>query len=268
MGLNVEMMDVDRGMKLINQFPQFTKLPIVLSEADPEGCAACSARAYPNNAYRNGTLYPVYTAAALSNIFKLADRDQGNMEGMLTWAFEFEDQPYFDGLRTLATNGIDKPVLNVFRMLGMMRGDRVKVDSSGAVDVDAIIQNGVRQQPDIDALATRSERDIAVLAWNYHDEDVPAPAAPVRLSLSGIPTAAGPVLVSHYRIDQDHSNAYTVWKAMGSPQNPSPEQYAKLEAAAQLQLLDSPRWVVPQGGRINVTFVLPRQGVSLIRLTW
>lgn len=268
MGLNVEMLDVDRGMKLINQFPQFAKLPIVLSEADPEGCAACSARAYPNNAYRNGTLYPVYTAAALNNILKLADRDQGNMEGLLTWAFEFEDQPYFDGLRTLATNGIDKPVLNLFRMLGMMRGDRVKVESSGAVDVDAIIQAGVQQQPDIDALATRSDHDIAVLAWNYHDDDVPAPAAPVHLSLSGIPAAAGRVLLSHYRIDQDHSNAYTVWKAMGSPQNPTPEQYAKLEAAAQLQLLDSPRWIVPQGGRIDAPFVLPRQGVSLIRLTW
>ena len=268
MGLNVEMLDVDRGMKLINQFPQFAKLPIVLSEADPEGCAACSARAYPNNAYRNGTLYPVYTAAALSNILKLADRDQGNMEGLLTWAFEFEDQPYFDGLRTLATNGIDKPVLNLFRMLGMMRGDRVKVESSGAVDVDAIIQAGVHQQPDIDALATRSDHDIAVLAWNYHDDDVPAPAAPVHLSLSGIPAAAGRVLLSHYRIDQDHSNAYSVWKAMGSPQNPTPEQYAKLEAAAQLQLLDSPRWIVPQGGRIDAPFVLPRQGVSLIRLTW
>jgi len=268
MGLNVEMLDVDRGMKLINQFPQFAKLPIVLSEADPEGCAACSARAYPNNAYRNGTLYPVYTAAALNNILKLADRDQGNMEGLLTWAFEFEDQPYFDGLRTLATNGIDKPVLNLFRMLGMMRGDRVKVESSGAVDVDAIIQAGVHQQPDIDALATRSDHDIAVLAWNYHDDDVPAPAAPVHLSLSGIPAAAGRVLLSHYRIDQDHSNAYSVWKAMGSPQNPTPEQYAKLEAAAQLQLLDSPRWIVPQGGRIDAPFVLPRQGVSLIRLTW
>ena len=50
---------------------------------------------------------------------------------MLTWAFEFEGQPYFDGFRTLATNGIDKPVLNFFRMAGMMSGDRVKVESNG-----------------------------------------------------------------------------------------------------------------------------------------
>jgi xylan 1,4-beta-xylosidase len=53
-----------------------------------------------------------------------------------------------------------------------------------------------------------------------------------------------------------------------SPQNPKPEQYAKLEAGGQLQLLESPRWIVSQGGCIDVTFVLPRQGVSLIRVTW
>ena len=79
---------------------------------------------------------------------------------MLTWAFEFEDQPYFDGFRTLATNGIDKPVLNLFRMTGMMRGDRVKVESSGAAGLDGILQSGVQGAPDIDGLATRGDREI------------------------------------------------------------------------------------------------------------
>jgi hypothetical protein len=31
-----------------------------------------------------------------------------NLLGAVTWGFEFEDQPYFDGFRDLATNGIDK----------------------------------------------------------------------------------------------------------------------------------------------------------------
>ena len=43
--------------------------------------------------------------------------------------FEFENQPYLDGFRTLATNGVDKPVLNVFRMAGMMGGNRLAVES-------------------------------------------------------------------------------------------------------------------------------------------
>ncbi|MDQ2898379.1 MAG: beta-xylosidase, partial [Acidobacteriota bacterium] len=153
MGIAKNASDVDDGFKIVRSFPKFQNLPIVLSEFDPEGCAACSARVYPPNAYRNGTLYPAYTAVMMKNIFELADRENANIAGMLTWAFEFEDQPYFDGFRALATNGIDKPVLNVFRMAGLMRGDRVKTESGGLVPLDAMIQDGVRGNPDVDAFA-------------------------------------------------------------------------------------------------------------------
>jgi xylan 1,4-beta-xylosidase len=268
MGIAKNMTDVSRGMEIIASFPQFKKLPIILSESDPEGCAACSARVYPQNTYRNGTLYPTYTAVALNNIFRLADLHGANIEGMLTWAFEFEDQPWFDGFRSLATNGVDKPVLNVFRMAGLMRGDRVKVESSSAVSLETILKEGVRGKPDVNALATRAEREMAVMIWNYHDDDLPAPDSPVRLTAGGIPANVKRALVRHYRIDQEHSNAYTLWKRMGSPQSPTPEQYAQLEAAGQLSLFTSPEWASVKGGQIELGFSLPRQAVSLIQVSW
>jgi len=268
MGIAKHADDVDKGFAIVRAFPKFETLPIVLSESDPEGCAACSARVYPQNAYRNGALYASYTAAMMKNIFELADRRRTNIEGMLTWAFEFEDQPYFDGFRTLATNGIDKPVLNLFRMAALMRGDRVKTESSGRTPLDTILAEGVRGNPDVDALAVRSDRGISVLAWNYHDDDVPAAEANVRLEIAGVPATATRVLVRHYRIDQSHSNAWTVWKAMGSPQHPAPEQYSRLEAAGQLQMAESPWWVDLRGGAARLEFSLPRQGVSLIELSW
>lgn len=267
MGLGHNLQDVANGFKIVTSFPRFRNLPIILSESDPEGCAACSARQYPQNAYRNGTLYPSYTAVALSSILALAERQGANIEGMLTWAFEFEGQPYFDGFRTLATHGIDKPVINLFRMAGMMRGDRLKVVSSGAVGLDAILEAGVRSQPDVDAIATRTDREISVLVWNYHDDDLPAPDAPVTLAISGI---AGDqrVLMRHFRIDAHHSNAYAVWKEMGSPQSPSPEQYARLEAAGNLEFLNSPSWEWTEAGTASIKFSLPRQAVSLVQLSW
>ena len=76
------------------------------------------------------------------------------------------------------------------------------------------------------------------------------------------------MLVRHYRIDRDHSNAYTVWKEMGSPQNPTPEQYARLEAAGQLQLLTSPEWIGAKDGQVELSATLPRQAVSLIQVSW
>jgi xylan 1,4-beta-xylosidase len=268
MGLAKNLEDVKKGCEIVASFPKFRNLPIILSESDPEGCAACSSRTDPQNAYRNGALYPCYTAAAIKGIHDLAARYKTNIEGMLTWAFEFEGQPWFDGLRTLATNGVDKPVLNVFRMAGMMRGDRVAASSTGAVGLDAILQSGVQGKPDIDALAARAEREVTVMAWNYHDDDVPGPEAAVRLSVSGLPRTEKRVLLRHYRIDRDHSNAYTVWQAMGSPQSPSPEQYARLEASGRLELLDSPQWLWNDAGAVAISFTLPRQGVSLVQLSW
>jgi len=268
MGLAKNTQDVDKGYEIVAGFPKFRSLPIVLSESDPEGCAACSARVYPQNAYRNGPLYPTYTAVMLKNILELAERRGTNIEGMLSWAFEFEDQPYFDGFRTLATNGVDKPVLNFFRMAGLMHGDRVKVESSGRVPLDEVLKEGVRDNPDVDGLAVRSEHEISVMVWNYHDDDVPGPEANIELNINGVPDAARHVLLRHYRIDQTHSNAYTLWKSMGSPQNPTQEQYAALEAAGQLQELDSPRWIEIKGGNIGLNFKLPRHAVSLVQLSW
>jgi xylan 1,4-beta-xylosidase len=262
MGIAKNAEDVEKGFQTVASFAKFKNLPIVLSESDPEGCAACSARVYPQNAYRNGPLYASYEAAMMKNIFALADEDKTNIAGMQTWAFEFENQPYFDGFRTLATNGIDKPVLNFFRMAGLMRGERVKVESSRGLDARKMIAEGVRGDSDVDALAVRGEREISVLAWNYHDDDLPARAEQVRLDVKGLPAR---VLMKHYRIDETHSNAWTAWKKMGSPQQPTAEQYAALEAAGQLELLESPRWIATVKA---IEFELPRQGVSLVQLSW
>lgn len=268
MGLSGHLRDFDRGFEIVSSFPQFKKLPLLLTESDPEGCAACSARVSPENAYRNGTLYPTYTAVTIRSVLDLAKRHDMNLAGLLTWAFEFEDQPYFDGFRTLATNGVDKPVLNIFRMAGLLRGDRVKLESSGAVPLDAMLKDGVRSGAAIDGIATRSDHSAAVMVWNYADDEAPGSDAPVRISIAGLPAKASRLLLRHYRIDRDHSNAYTSWKAMGSPQSPTVEQYSQMKAAGQLQLLESPQWIHSNNGSAEVEFSLPRHAVSLVEVSW
>jgi len=268
MGTAVELRHVDAGYQIVASYPALKNLPIIVSEWDPEGCAACSARIYPQNAYRNTTLYPSNTAVLLKHSIDLAERRGVNLEGLLTWAFEFEGQPYFDGFRTLATNGIDKPVLNIFRMAGLMQGNRVRLASDGALGLEEILGNGVRRQADIDGMATASDRQVAVMVWNYHDDASPAPPVQVQTEISGIPVGLTRVLIEHFRIDERHSNAFTAWKEMGSPQDPSPEQYARLEAAGRLELLESPRWVPVAKGTVWLEFSLPRHGISLLRLTW
>jgi xylan 1,4-beta-xylosidase len=211
-------------------------------------------------------MYSSYTAASFARKLDLAERAGVNLEGVMTWAFEFEDQPYFAGFRALATNGIDLPVLNVFRMFSLMGGRRVAVESTGEVGLEAILMRGVRDAPDVSALAARDGGSVTVLVWHYHDDDVPGPDAEVALDVRGLPAAAGTVLLHHYRIDRHHGNAFEAWKRMGSPQHPTSDQLAELGRSSRLSLLDSPEWLRPEGGTLRLRMALPRQGVSLLRL--
>jgi xylan 1,4-beta-xylosidase len=268
MGLSNELNAAANGFRLVAASAKYHNLPIILSEADPEGCAACSAKENPANGYRNGPLYAAYTAVAMKALADLAAQSKVNLIGMVSWSFEFEDKGYFEGYRTLATNGIDKPVLNIFRMAGLFSGDRVATTSSAQIPAEEIVKAGVRSQPDIDAFATKGDHEAAVMLWNYHDDDVPAADAQIKVTIAGIPAGVRRVLLEHFRIDESHSNAYTAWKAMGSPQNPTPEQYAKLKASGQLELLPSPEWLEVSAGRVTITTELPRQATSLLHIEW
>ncbi len=268
MGISRQLTAIEQGFKIVASFPEWRQTPIILGESDPEGCAACSAEKNPQNLYRNGPLYGAYTVEVLNNILALARQDRINLLGVVTWAFEFEGQPYFAGFRELATNGVDKPVLNAFRMLGLLGNERVKATSSGALTSEDVARNGVRAQPDINAIATRKDREIEILIWNYHDDDVLFPAAPIDLAITGLPADAKRGLLEHFRVDTDHSNAFSAWKEMGAPQSLSESAHKRLESSGQLQLLDSPAWVEMQQGKVQLHFTLPRQGLSLIRLSW
>lgn len=263
MGIANQLRDIDGAFAVIARYPEFKNTPIVIGESDPEGCAACQGA---NLAYRNGTMYSSYTAASFPRKLDLADKHGVNLEGALTWAFEFEDQPYFAGFRSLATNGIDKPVLNVFRMFSKMDGLRLPVASDSAVSLPDMLRSGVRGKPDVSALAAMKGKKMTVLVWHYHDDDLRGPDAEVRVDLIGAPK--GVPKVKRYLVDETHSNSFTAWRAMGSPQQPSAEQIAELEEACKLvDLKEEPRFIEEENlSAVMVT--LPRQGVTLLEMEW
>jgi xylan 1,4-beta-xylosidase len=268
MGISRQLGAIKQGFQIVGSFPEWRSTPVILGESDPEGCAACSAKSNPQNQYRNGPLYGAYTVEVLNNILSLARQDHINFLGAVTWAFEFEDQPAFAGFRELATNGVDKPVLNAFRMLGLLGHEQVEVTSSAALPSEQIVQTGVRGAPDLNAIAARKDREIEVLIWNYHDDDVPFSPAAVNLAITGLPARAERGRLEHFRVDRDHSNAFSVWQEMGSPESLSETDAEDLESAGQLRLLTSPRRVTIQNGAVHEEFRLPRQGLSLLRLSW
>lgn len=267
MGMGNQLKDVNRHLKIISSFPELKNIPVIIGESDPEGCAACGMKTDPQNAYRNGTMYSSYTAASIARIMDLDEAYGTNIIGAVNWSFEFENQPWFYGFRELATNGVDKPVLNVFRMLGMMTGNRVEVTGDFQYDAKSIMESGVRgERTDVNALASCDKKSTAVMLWNYHDDDITDGVAEIDLSIKNIPSKKATLY--HYRIDQEHSNSYEVWKKMGSPEAPTPEQYRTLEKSGQLQLLSSPEKIKIVNKELKVKVRLPRQGVSFIRIAY
>ena len=265
MGIGAQLRTIEEGFRIVASYPELRNKPVIIGESDPEGCAACQG---PQLAYRNGAMYSSYTAAVFARKHDLADQYGVNLEGALTWAFEFEDQPYFAGFRSLASNGLDKPVLNVFRMFAKMSGQRAVVESDHGLPLEEIVRAGARGRPDVSALASIGEKTLCVLVWHYHDDDVPGPAAEIELSLNALPLNSGEARLRHFRIDEEHSNAFAAWKKLGSPQQPTSEQYEQLEKAGRLALLSPPQSIRLEGGKAALKFELPRQAVSLLQLTW
>jgi len=265
LGIAAQLKTLDAGFAMIAGVPEFKDKPIVIGESDPDGCAACQG---PQLGYRNTALYASYEAAVLARHYALADRRGVNLEGACTWAFEFEDQPYFAGQRTLANNGLDLPVLNVFRMFAEMGGRRVATRSSGELPLDVIMRDGVRGAPDVGAMASLAPQKLCVLVWHYHDDDLPGPEAEVSLTLSGLPPGSSSARLRHYRVDAAHSNAFTVWKELGSPTAPTEAEYTRMEQAGQLTALEPVHPVQAGNGQAKLQFSLPRQGVSLLVLEW
>lgn len=278
MNVSTQLRQIDEAFGVVASFPQYKSTPIVMGEYDPDGCAACTSPAY---GYRNGLLYPAYTAASFMRAVELATRRGVNLTGALTWAFEYEqtallpnETGYFDGFRVLSTQGIDKPVLNVHRMWGLMDGDMVETNSSGQVPLDVVLDEGIRgNDTDVGVVASfnSSTETLYVFVWNYHDQDLEFPDADVSLEVQGLPSTfsnnINGVTYTHYRIDNDHSNSYSRWQSMGSPQAPSDEQYQELVQAGKLETIaEQTKPEMPIDGKLSLNFSLPVRATSLLVL--
>ncbi len=259
MNMNPQLADVSRGFAIVKA-SAYSQLPIYITECDPEGCAACGMATNPENAYRNGTMYSSYTAASFTRIARVADSMGVNLAGAMSWSFEFEGQKWFDGLRDLATNGVDKPVLNVFRMFGMMRGRRIEAGGAGGAGAGDAGVGGAAAN----VFAVADKHSLSVMCWDYTADDLPGEGEQRQIVVRNLP--AKKVKLVEYLIDENHSNAYTAWKKMGSSQTVTGDQYRELEAAGHLQQAGVPVTMEVKNGALTIPLTLSRQAVALVQL--
>jgi len=268
MNLRNHLKSIDTYGRIIASFDEFSRLPIYIGESDPEGCAGCPATLDPERDYRRTSQFAAYTAASFMRKQDLLARTGGNLQGAVSWAFTFSEQPWFNGLRALTTNEVALPVLNAFKLFARLAPKRLAVDAPAMIPVDAIIADSVRGEPDLGVVASIDEARtrLSILVWNYHDvaggyDD----RRDIQLTLAGVPGGSKNAKAVEFTIDENSGNAYTAWLAMGSPQSPTAGQIAKLHAAATMRAVPR-RLTKTSASSAQLNLRLPRQSVKLIEI--
>lgn len=265
---------VKLGLDVIREYG-FGDREVILSEADPDGWAAGGVYDNANMIFRNTEYYASYVASIYDKIDRLGAR-YGVRVRPLAWAFLFPGERCFEGTRAFTTQGIDKPVFNLFKMYGSLGDTKIGFESDGAKGLDFLDQparstgsggryTGEGEKTDVSGFAVRTqEGEIQILIYSHCDDRDRTEDQRVRLAVENLETEQA--TVSHFRIDGEHSNARAEWIRQGSPLYPQGEQYAAIKARDGLEQLWEPREEKISEGRLALEFSIPAHGVSLIRI--
>ena len=265
---------VKLGLESMKKFG-YDDRELVLSEADPDGWAAGGVYDNPNMIFRNTEYYATYVASIYHKIDRLS-REYGVDIKPLAWAFFFPGERCFEGTRTFSTQGIDKPILNLFRMLGKLGSEELFFTSDGArnpaYEEEPCIDNPVESQfdgkneaLDVDGFAVRGgDGETQILIYSHVGDRDECGSSRIRLSVKGY--GEEDVRVAHYRIDPEHSNAYAEWLRQGSPMYPQGDVYAAIKARDGLETLQDASLVHSSDNELTLEFEMPAHAVSLVVL--
>ena len=262
--------EVRAALDAVGAHPRFRDLPCIVDECDASVPAHWGFYDNANFAYRNNAYFPVFQCKLMKKLLDLSRVGAPHVAQATTWSFYFEGERLFEGTRSLFTaQGVEKPVLNAYRMLARLGEVRIAAESSHAWPLERLDHGEPGMPEEIDALATMTGRDrVSVLAWRHADDQYSTDAAPaeVTLRVEHLPFGGDRVRLRHWRIDARHSNSYTAWTEQGAPQDPTEMQLRAIKERQRLELLEPEREERIQGGALELRVPLPLPGVSLIEI--
>jgi xylan 1,4-beta-xylosidase len=260
--------DLRTGYEIISKHPGCKDIECVLSEIDPDGWAAGGAWDNANLNFRNTEYYASFVAASFDKVSAFAREKTWDLR-LLTWAFMFVGERCFEGTRAFSTQGIDKAILNLFRMYAKLGRQQVSLQSTGAKDPLAYADIcGRGETPDIAGFATlNGDKSLHVLLYNHHDDWNVSSEYAIDLAISNLPFSGETATLTHYRIDQTHSNTYAEWLRQGKPMYPTPGQREAIKGRDGLETIGPPQPVQVRDGQVRLGFRLPVHGISLLALS-
>ncbi len=262
--------EVRAALDAVAAHPKFRDLPCIVDECDASVPAHWGVYDNANFAYRNSEYFPVFQCKLMKKLLDLSERSGAHVDQATTWSFYFEGERFFEGTRSLFTaQGVEKPVLNAYRMLARLGDTRLAAHASHAWALDRLDDGEEGMPEEIDALATFNGRDcVSVLAWRHADDQYATDTGEtaVTLRVERLPFEGGRVRLRHWRIDGRHSNSHAAWTELGAPQDPSEPQLRSIKERQGLELFEPEREAAIQGGALVARISFPLPSVSLIEI--
>ena len=240
----------DNNLTKIAAIPGTAGIPVYVTECDIDIGLTISVFENPNVEYRNTEYYPAFQCALAREMLDISKSFPANpVKCFVTDGLFYPGYRIFEGQRALFTaEEIEKPIFNAFKLLGKLGNERLQFGTSGNRNV-----NG---------LATRKGDTIQVMVYNFNQDVKDRESEEADLTIR-MPSSES-YRLSHFRIDENHSNAYSVWKSMGKPLIPDNDQINQIKSREGLELFEPVSTIKPVGDKIFIPLVLPHHSVSLL----
>ena len=260
--------EVRAALEAVSAHPEFRDLPCIVDECDASVPAHWGIYDNANFAYRNTEYFAVFQCKLMKKLLDLDGRGGARVHQATTWSFYFEGERFFEGTRSLFTAaGIEKPVLNAYRMLARLGDTRLAAASTHAWPLEGLDGGEAGMPEEVDALAAAGPERVGILLWRHADDQyaTDARATEVTLRIERLPFR-GKVALTHWRIDAAHSNSHAVWRAQGEPQDPADAQLLAIRTRQGLERLEADRRDSVVDGALTVRVSLPLPSVSLVEV--
>jgi xylan 1,4-beta-xylosidase len=261
--------EVRHSLRQVARRPALSGVECIADECDASVPAHHGRFDNSNFGYRNTEYFPVFQCSLMKKLLDLDEARAARLRAATAWAFYIEGERCFEGTRSLTTyGGIEKPVLNAYRLLGRLGSHRLRATSSAAWPV-RLIDEAESVPEEVDVLAATS-RDgdgrVTALVWRHDDDQHRGeqPARQVRVTVRGLGSA--PVLVRQWRIDATHGNSYQAWRALGAPDYPDQPEIQQIADKGRLRLSEPERLETPRDGEVSIDLSLRLPAVSLLEL--
>jgi len=242
---------IDTALDIDKQ--KFSQIPYLLDEFGPSNEF--------QGEFLNTSYVAAWTCQAIDAMFELGSKYGSAYRPamMVFWSEIGENFKY--GKSMLATTVGDRsydlvkgPVFNIYEILSYLRNERLSFTGSNFGD------------PVHGIAAKQDDESVSILLYHIRDKlGTVKDSSSINLSIENLPFED--CYVETYAIDNEQNNAFTYWKQIGSPTEPTKNQIKNLQERGELTFFEPVYQIQNITQSLKLDLRLPPNSVQFIKLS-